>query len=73
MNCIYQQTGQSMRSGQVSRHMLLLLLLLSLFSHVRLCVTPQTATHQAPLSEGLPRQESWSRLPFPSPIRESEK
>ena len=23
--------------------------------------------HQAPLSLGLPRQEYWSRLPFPSP------
>ena len=33
--------------------MLLLLLLLSHFSHVRLCVTPQMAAHQAPLSLGL--------------------
>ena len=23
--------------------------------------------HQAPLSRGFPRQESWSGLPFPSP------
>ena len=30
--------------------LLLLLLLLSHFSRVRLCVTPQTAAHQAPLS-----------------------
>ena len=29
-----------------------LLLLLSRFSHVRLCATPQTAAHQAPLSLG---------------------
>ena len=43
-----------------------LLLLLSHFSHVRLCVTPQTATHQAPLSLGFFRQEYWSRLPLPS-------
>ena len=28
--------------------LLLLLLLLSCFSHVRLCVTPETAAHQAP-------------------------
>ena len=30
----------------------MLLLLLSRFSHVRLCATPQTAAHQAPLSLG---------------------
>ena len=30
-------------------------------------VTPWTAAHQAPLSMGFPRQECWSRLPFPSP------
>ena len=38
----------------------LLLLLLSHFSHVRLCVTPWTAAHQAPLSLGFSRQEQWS-------------
>ena len=36
------------------------------FRHVRLFVTPWTATHQAPLSTGFPRQEYWSQLPFPS-------
>ena len=50
----------------------LLLLLLSRFSHVRLCATPQTAAHQAPPSLGLSRQEHWSGLPFPSPMHESE-
>ena len=30
-------------------------------------VTPWTAAHQAPLSLGFSRQESWSGLPFPSP------
>ena len=30
-------------------------------------VTPWTAAHQAPVSMGFPRQEHWSRLPFPSP------
>ena len=29
--------------------------------------TPWTVAHQAPLSTGFPRQENWSRLPFPSP------
>ena len=52
--------------------MLLLLLLLSCFSRVRLCATPQTAAHQAPLSLGFSRQEHWSGLPFPSPMHESE-
>ena len=36
--------------------MLLLLLLLSRFSRVRLCATPQTAAHQAPPSLGFSRQ-----------------
>ena len=49
------------------------LLLLSRFSHVRLCVTLQKAAHQAPLSLGFSRQEHWSGLPFPSPMHESEK
>ena len=53
--------------------MLLLLLLLSCFSRVRLCATPETATHQAPPSLGFSRQEHWSGLPFPSPMHESEK
>ena len=57
----------------VSLHCLLLLLLLSHFSHVRLCVTPQTAAHQAPPSLGFSRQGRWSGLPFPSPMHESEK
>ena len=51
----------------------LLLLLLSRFSHVWLCSTPETAAHQAPPSLGFSRQEYWSRLPFPSPVHESEK
>ena len=52
---------------------MLLLLLLSRFSRVRLCATPQTAAHQAALSLGFSRQEHWSGLPFPSPMHESEK
>ena len=49
------------------------LLLLSHFSRVWLCVTPETAAHQAPPSLGFSRQEHWSGLPFPSPMHESEK
>ena len=52
---------------------LLLLLMLSHFSRVRLCVTPWTAAYQAPWSLGFSRQEHWSGLPFPSPMKESEK
>ena len=47
-------------------------LLLSRFSRVRLCATPEMAAHQAPLSLGFFRQEHWSGLPFPSPTHESE-
>src|SRR5574340_572938 len=47
--------------------LLLLLLLLSRFSRVQLCATPQTEAHQAPPSLGFSRQEYWSGLPFPSP------
>ena len=49
------------------------LLLLSRFSRVRLCATPQKAAHQAPLSLGFSRQEHWSGLPFPSPNLKQEK
>ena len=52
---------------------ILLLLLLSRFSRVRLCATPQTAALQAQPSLGLSRQEHWSGLPFPSPRHESER
>ena len=48
-------------------------LLLSRFSRVQLCATPETAAHQAPQSLGFSRQEHWSGLPFPSPMHESEK
>ena len=50
----------------------LLLLLLSRFSRVRLCATPQMAAHQPPPPLGFSRQEHWSGLPFPSPMHESE-
>ena len=50
----------------------MLLLLLSRFSRVWLCATPETAAHQASPFLGFSRQEHWSGLPFPSPIRESE-
>ena len=51
--------------------LLLLLLLLSHFSRVRLCDAID-GSHQAPPSLGFSRQEHWSGLPFPSPMQESE-
>ena len=51
----------------------MLLLLLSRFSRVRLCATPEMAAHQAPPTLGFSRQGHWSGLPFPSPMQESEK
>ena len=68
-------------SHEIKRHLFLgskamtnlLLLLLSHFSHFRLCATPETAAHQASPSLGFSRQEHWSGLPFPSPVHESEK
>ena len=47
--------------------MLLLLLLLSHFSHVQLCVTLWTTVLKDPLSMGFSRQEYVSGLPCPSP------
>ena len=46
---------------------------LSHFSRVRLCATPETAAHQAPPSLGFSRQEHWSGVLFPCPMHESEK
>ena len=60
-------------SHQGSPKSMLLLLLLSRFSRVRLCATPETAAHEAPPSLGFSRQEHWIGLPFPSPMHESEK
>ena len=54
-------------------HPYMLLLLLSRFSRVRLCATPESAAHQAPPSLGFSRQEHGSGLPFPPPMHESEK
>ena len=68
---ISSANSESFTSVPVRRSMLLLLL--SCFSHVQLCATPETAAHQAPPSLGFSKQEHWSGLPFPSPMHESEK
>ena len=41
-------------------------------SRVRLFTTPKTAAHQDPLSMGFARQEYWSGVPSPSPIKSDE-
>ena len=51
---------------QLSHPYMLLLLLLSHFSRVRLCATSETAAHQAPPSMGFSRQEYWIGFPLPS-------
>ena len=38
-------------------------------SHVRLLATPWTEAYQAPPSMGFSRQEYWSGVPLPSPIK----
>ena len=60
-----KKVGKSTRPFRYAA--LLLLLLLSHLSRVRLCVTPYTAAYQAPLSMGFSRQEHWSGVPLPSP------
>ena len=53
--------------------LLLLLLLLSHFSRVRLLATPWTAASQAPPSMGFSRQKYWSGVPLPSPRQHIKK
>ena len=64
-----KQTDRLIEQNRVPRNKPthLLACLLSHFSYVQLCTTPQTAAHQAPPSLGFSRQEHWSGLPFPSP------
>ena len=45
---------------------------LSRFSRVRLLATPWTAAYQAPPSMGFSRQEYWSWVPLPSPVKPME-
>ena len=61
------------RTAKVKNNDNIKFMLLSRFSRVQLCATPQTAAHQASPPLGFSRQEHWSGLPFPSPMNESEK
>ena len=67
-DCSHEIKRHLLLGRKVMTNLLLLLLLLSRFSHVRLLVTPWTAAHQAPLSMGFSRQEYWSGVPLPSPM-----
>ena len=64
---------QSVDKRSICMVLLLLLLLLSRFSRVRLLATPWTAASQAPPSMGFSRQEHWSGVPLPSPNAEETK
>ena len=73
LKCVYPSEKHHWITQTYSMMRWLLLLLLSRFSRVQLCATPETAAHQATPSLGFSRQEHWSGLPFPSPMHESEK
>ena len=60
-----------METWRPIKRQLSMLLLLSHFSHVRLCVTPEMAAHQAPPSLGFSRQEHWSGLLPGASVRNS--
>ena len=64
---VFKQDSHSLLLEPGINQLLLLLLLLSRFSRVQLCMTPWTAAHQAPPSMGFSRQECWSGVPLPSP------
>ena len=72
-HCWQSNFSLAFLNWQDSHSKIMLLLLLSCFSHVQLCVTPWTAAHQALPSLGFSRLEYWSGLPFPSPMHKSEK
>ena len=58
--CVHMYTHTHIHTHTDAYEMELPLLLLSCFSHVRLCATPEMAAHQAPPSLGFSRQEHWS-------------
>ena len=63
MNLYLQHNQRMLLKGYcllIEGLLLLLLLLLSHFSCVGPCATPETAAHQAPLPLGFSRQEHWN-------------
>ena len=57
MQEIFTKNLEDLKNKEMKNTLPLLLLLLSHFSCVRLCATPETAAHQAPPSLGFSRQE----------------
>ena len=66
MNVWTWEEGEGGTNWEIRFDINTLLLLLSLFSRVWLCVTPEMAAHQAPLSLGFSRQEpmEWVAISF---------
>ena len=63
VNSMSLDTFKESQNGHLSE-VLLLLLLLSRFSRVRLCATPETAAHQAPPSWDSPGKNTGVGCPF---------
>ena len=57
---VYPKAGEHLKVNFLTMYGILL----SHFSHVRLCATPQTAAYQAPPTLEFSRQEYWSGLPL---------
>ena len=57
------------KSTGMGCHCLLQCMKVKSLSRVRLLATPWTVAYQAPLSMGFSRQEYWSGVPLPSPIK----
>ena len=66
-HCWQSNFSLAFLNWQDSHSKIMLLLLLSCFSHVQLCATPWTAAYQDSPSMGFSRQEYWSGVPLPSP------
>ena len=65
---LWPPSSIQMPTASASTHTIMpMCLSAKLLSHVQLFETPWTVACQALLSMGLPRQEYWSGLPFPSP------
>ena len=58
------------KNTAVGFHFLLQCMKVKSLSCVRLLATPWTAAYQAPLSVGFSRQEYWSGVPLPSPVKQ---
>ena len=78
--CVYIDLNSPILKNVISHHIYWYLRGINKYAaaakSLQLCPTlcdPKTAAHQAPPSMGFSRQEYWSGLPFPSPMRESEK